>query len=339
MSDWRPRHENVIKDVLKFINSRSDKFILKGGTALKQCYGLDRFSEDIDFNAEPGNDLRGILDEYLKVRPKYGFTIMSDTDTTQRYMLHYGDPKHPVKIEISHKLRSIDPEDLANVGGTQTYGISALARQKAAAYRGRDKIRDVYDILFIVNSLWDKLDRITQGLIKNDLMYKGIDDIDMMINDQPDELIDPEMLANKALDAFDKLGILDDSPRIKPVPPRIKHDNCVYCGSELDAQESRMQHSIFIGNGVSEQQLVSLGPILGLNFKKEQRLIAVSFIDGFSYAIYFWGITADKVREISNRLSDALKVRTLCDWELENYESEIRAKRREPLMALGASLA
>jgi predicted nucleotidyltransferase component of viral defense system len=35
---------------LLLLNKRTDQFILKGGTALARCYGLDRFSEDIDLD-------------------------------------------------------------------------------------------------------------------------------------------------------------------------------------------------------------------------------------------------------------------------------------------------
>ena len=53
--DWREKHEQVIKELLDYINDKGDSYILKGGTALKQCCNLDRFSEDIDLDGKKQN--------------------------------------------------------------------------------------------------------------------------------------------------------------------------------------------------------------------------------------------------------------------------------------------
>ena len=51
-------HRHVIKTFLTELNScGNDRFILKGGTALMLCYGLDRFSEDIDLDGTRGEDI------------------------------------------------------------------------------------------------------------------------------------------------------------------------------------------------------------------------------------------------------------------------------------------
>lgn len=52
MSDWREQHGVVISLFLKYLNSQTDDFVLKGGTALMTCYKLDRFSEDIDLDGK-----------------------------------------------------------------------------------------------------------------------------------------------------------------------------------------------------------------------------------------------------------------------------------------------
>ena len=46
--NWRDLHGKVIKEFLSYINEQTESFILKGGTALAQCYSLNRFSEDIE---------------------------------------------------------------------------------------------------------------------------------------------------------------------------------------------------------------------------------------------------------------------------------------------------
>ena len=50
MKDWKELHEKILISYLLLLNKQTDQFILKDGTALSRCYGLDRFSEDIDLD-------------------------------------------------------------------------------------------------------------------------------------------------------------------------------------------------------------------------------------------------------------------------------------------------
>ena len=47
MKRWQTEHKKTIDGFLKYLNEASEAFVLKGGTALLICYGLDRLSEDI----------------------------------------------------------------------------------------------------------------------------------------------------------------------------------------------------------------------------------------------------------------------------------------------------
>ena len=51
MQDWRIFHGKVLKAFVLALNKKSNSYILKGGTSLMLCYGLTRFSEDIDLDA------------------------------------------------------------------------------------------------------------------------------------------------------------------------------------------------------------------------------------------------------------------------------------------------
>lgn len=61
MCDWRIMHGNIIKSFILFLNSMSNQYILKGGTSLMLCYGLTRFSEDIDLDALCTKDIELVL--------------------------------------------------------------------------------------------------------------------------------------------------------------------------------------------------------------------------------------------------------------------------------------
>lgn len=48
LEKYQEQRINLIKEILPLFG---DNFILKGGTALSLFYGLDRYSEDLDFKA------------------------------------------------------------------------------------------------------------------------------------------------------------------------------------------------------------------------------------------------------------------------------------------------
>jgi len=43
MIGWRKEHGEAIAAFTKYLNEKTDNFVLKGGTALYLCYNLDRF--------------------------------------------------------------------------------------------------------------------------------------------------------------------------------------------------------------------------------------------------------------------------------------------------------
>lgn len=82
-------HGNIIKSFILFLNSRSNQYILKGDTSLMLCYGLTRFSEDIDLDALCSKDIERIVNDFCRLN-NYTFRVAKDTNTVKRYMIHYG---------------------------------------------------------------------------------------------------------------------------------------------------------------------------------------------------------------------------------------------------------
>ena len=78
------------------------------------------------------------------------------------------------------------------------------------AYQGRDKIRDLYDLSFIVNNFFEDLSHQTKGMIRDTLSYKGIEQFDYLVATQQDPLIDKDRLAEGFLRMHEKLGLLMD---------------------------------------------------------------------------------------------------------------------------------
>lgn len=145
-------HIAIMQSVAKSFNDLP--IVLKGGTALLLCYGLDRFSEDLDFDANKKLNIINRVSEILsRHTEKHTIKISKDTDTVQRLKIHYSKNglERFLKIETSFR----DPfqnEDTAIIDGIKTYQIKNLIDQKVNAMIGRTKARDLYDVDFLLRT-------------------------------------------------------------------------------------------------------------------------------------------------------------------------------------------
>ena len=205
MKEWQIKHRQVIGEFLPFLNEHSDKYILKGGTALYLCYKLDRFSEDIDLD---GNEkgISEIVEKYCE-KEGYTYTIKKNTTFGERYMVDYGNQDHPLKIEVSYRIRDRQQDTQIYINGILTYDINTLCFKKVAAYNGRDKIRDLYDIIFIFKNYCDELSTFALENLIDAIEHKGLDYCDYIIKTQADPLIDTNRLMNDFLDMYEKMGL------------------------------------------------------------------------------------------------------------------------------------
>ena len=129
--------------------------VLKGGTALMLAYGLDRFSEDLDFDSPVKLNLESKI---RKAIPK-DFSLQTlesvkNTETVTRYRVSYITEFGPgrLKIEVSYRTPASDNEAQV-LNGIRVANISRILDQKLnAAHDGKDprtRIRDLYDLDFI----------------------------------------------------------------------------------------------------------------------------------------------------------------------------------------------
>lgn len=204
-NDWRIQHGEVIRDFLKFLNRRTEDYILKGDTSLMVCYNLDRFSEDIDLDCVRSKQIKSIVSDYC-VEKSYSFRVAKDTDTVKRFMIHYGRIEKPLKVEVSYRKKHISQSEYTKINGIVVYNIDSICMMKINAYASRDKIRDLYDLTFICNNYW--VSPVIINMVRNCVEYKGLEQFDYLINQQSDELIDNNKLADDFLKMYDRLGLL-----------------------------------------------------------------------------------------------------------------------------------
>ncbi len=125
--------------------------VLKGGTALLLCYGLDRFSEDLDFDAPKKFNIAGRVKKILSQKAKtHNIRTVKDTETVQRIKAHYTSTSSDrlLKIEISFRTPPRE-EQTTIIDGIRTYPIGTLIEQKINALEHRTVTRDLYDMAFL----------------------------------------------------------------------------------------------------------------------------------------------------------------------------------------------
>ncbi|RKX38137.1 MAG: hypothetical protein DRP64_16175 [Verrucomicrobia bacterium] len=173
-------HEFIMKSLCQGFHKKALPMVLKGGTALKLCYGLDRFSDELHFDSLKALNLEHAIEEIFshlgKSAAKFRhptITLTKKTDTVRRYRVVYGD-NMTLKIETS--LRGTpDDNDIVEINGILTYKVSVLIEQKLRALQGRTTARDFHDVSFSYEHFYDDFDDEQRALIKD--LYNNQDSV------------------------------------------------------------------------------------------------------------------------------------------------------------------
>lgn len=189
-----------------------------------ECYDSPRFSDDIDFDSINKDDFFKIVEAFCKEN-NYEYRRAKDTSTVQRAMIHFDPNEKPLKIEASFRNKYIDKEDIDKINNITVYKLDSLAILKSQAYIGRDKIRDMYDICYIVENKMDELAVSTVKVIRSSLGQKGLEQYDYLVNTQEDPLINKEDLAESLLNSFEKLGLSSDDKNETKILENIHNKN------------------------------------------------------------------------------------------------------------------
>lgn len=147
-------HIEVMTAICHGFYKKKLPMVLKGGTALRLCYNLDRFSEDLDFDCAKALNLENTITEIFsqlgKSKPhlrKPGIDITKDTHTVRRYRITYGDG---INLKLETSLRGTpNDKNLIELNGILTYNIDQLIQQKLKAFNSRTAARDLHDVIFL----------------------------------------------------------------------------------------------------------------------------------------------------------------------------------------------
>jgi predicted nucleotidyltransferase component of viral defense system len=142
------------------------KAIIHGDTAIWRCYGSNRFSEDVDFYfpLEVKERLQ-VLTENLKKR---GFIIEKFKRTNNTIFAKFSYLNTSIRLEaVFKKIKNYVTKNFEMSDGTfilvNTLSPEEMILEKISAYKKRKKVRDLYDIFFLLKFVENK-EKIKEAL-------------------------------------------------------------------------------------------------------------------------------------------------------------------------------
>ncbi len=149
--------------------------VFKGGTALQKCYGLDRFSEDLDFATKEKIDIKKCEDDLKRFKLEYDVETKQFDNSISSIIkikgpLYIGTKSSFCRLIIDDSVREkvvLEPE-LKTIGRfleeIPAFDVIVMQQkeiyaEKIRAIMSRDKARDVYDLWFLIknNVEFDKI--------------------------------------------------------------------------------------------------------------------------------------------------------------------------------------
>ncbi|OOQ29671.1 nucleotidyl transferase AbiEii/AbiGii toxin family protein [Helicobacter pylori] len=155
LSEQEIYHERLMRAIVK--NLADTPMVLKGGTALYLGYGLNRFSEDLDFDCHKKINLLGRVKSAIPNSIILNdIHIKKDTGSVGRYMVRYAtkDNKEEQTLKLEISYRDAPKESEVNViEGMRIAKIERIIDNKlCACFDGehtRTKARDLFDLHFL----------------------------------------------------------------------------------------------------------------------------------------------------------------------------------------------
>ncbi|MEW5955535.1 MAG: nucleotidyl transferase AbiEii/AbiGii toxin family protein [Candidatus Micrarchaeota archaeon] len=148
----------------------TNEFVFKGGTALQKAYGLDRFSEDVDFTFAASSDPADLLEKAAAELGKFAETALGKRERKATSLslrlkvkgpLYDGTERSTQTIVVEVSLREALLKKAAAKRIVPLYpdlrpyvalcmDLQEVLAEKVRAIMTRDRPRDVYDAWFLL---------------------------------------------------------------------------------------------------------------------------------------------------------------------------------------------
>ncbi len=169
----RAQHKEIAEAQDRMIEALYEVFpdaVLHGGTSIWRCYQGNRFSEDIDVYL--AKDLKKV-GFFFKLLEKKGFIVEKRKVGDHSIFSKIRWNNALVRFEVIFKKVHASLKEYERIEGNfltiYTLTPEELIQEKTAAYRGRLKIRDLYDIFFLLRYVQDssKVKEVLSDLLMN----------------------------------------------------------------------------------------------------------------------------------------------------------------------------
>jgi len=165
-----------------------DHLIFGGGTMLRLCFGLNRYSIDLDFWLTERTNT-GTLFENIEKCLSSAYKITDSADKFNTLIFEIKSQRYPrkLKIEIRKELKNItimpaiaySPSDNLQVY-VKVVSLQDMMTSKIAAFLDRREIRDVFDIEFLLKK-GVSLQASREDMIKIKTGLEGLSNFDYKV--------------------------------------------------------------------------------------------------------------------------------------------------------------
>lgn len=178
------KQEQFEMEVLDRLNSKKllDNLVLTGGTMLRLCYGLNRFSVDLDFWVVKKMEFHKLLLSIKEcISKQYTIEDCANKFNTLLFEIRSKDYPRSLKIEVRKEPRKISTEKMiaySTHSNTQVFVNTVVLKDmmaaKIEAFLNRKEVRDLFDLEFLVKK------GISLGVdtVKLEQVLKGIGSLD-----------------------------------------------------------------------------------------------------------------------------------------------------------------
>ena len=135
-----------------------ERLVFGGGTMLRLCFGLDRYSVDLDFWLLPTDDYATWFVDLQQFLTRF-YTIRDAADKFNTLIVELKSPDYPrsLKLEMRKGVKIAGTERAiaySRSSSTQVYvrtiPLETMMTSKIDAFLQRKEIRDAYDLEFLV---------------------------------------------------------------------------------------------------------------------------------------------------------------------------------------------
>ena len=166
-------------------------------------HDLDRFSVDLDFDVQADINIKTNIEQSLKgiVKVKR-IDSKKWRDVSKKYTVKYTGKQGQgqLKIDLSYRNKHIPSHLYTQVDDIQVYTLKELLSQKLVAVENRSKVRDVYDVWFLLKKHLEafSLEMATQ-------LVEATKDPDSLVDE-----MSPELEQDRLLHGIDMRHVVHD---------------------------------------------------------------------------------------------------------------------------------